>query len=1079
MKKKHFLFTSMAIAAILSANVAQAEELAKSSNDADKELVISDAQPKASEAETGTTRAKAVAGPASTQQDQEDKQNPQPDQASHLPEGAAPHSVATSSTSPASIVLVTETAAKPKVSEVVTSQTEFFTPDVNGTSVDVSTPYLRLEKLDHPVVVTQHLINEETGKVSASSTVAQNGVVNPNLDADKQDLRPYVSFQYKDLAVGRYRSEFTFTDLEDRVLGIDSASQDKLASYPIIEVKALEFVEPTLLSVTADKASVKKGETVTYTFTFDRSAFKSDKSIKMNYKVDQGDNQAHSYSHYDHIYSDGRMTVSVTGWLPGDISLSFAESDSYSIFDNQSDDYKQVASISQEMKDKIKTLLPKVVVLDEEQEKNTGVKKISLLHVKADGTELVLPPHRDRTDDFRPNYQLITLAVGDKLVYDIELEDGKAGGTASANFYFGGAPKKTEDGNYEKNYDVSYFTAYEHIEKTTPNFRLELPITANYYGTLNSGYIDIYSNDKRLDDAYEKLDAYSGYLFSVDNPKPSVSFTAVAPEREVYYLGEFPTLTAKLSETIDLNQVDAIELWLAGNTTSYSDVRLSPVTVYKDITDADGKRIDGEWVLSDERLFSTTDYQNKKVGIVSYTKAVVRFKDDSKVEVESFPGLNYRISDEKKYIESGAGAFLVSGQDKAHTLSSSPIWTELGRVPEALQNRALRTHKVLLHDSAGRLVKPTETDLIFYDYDLTSESDVYYYLPLSGQLTKLTPKPYHNKRYSVPVTETTGVYVIADKKGAETINTHNQSKILTQSDTDIYVRVTESDINAVASIKAEKVTETSILEKLPEEIKPQDIDLFDIKTLDKDGKFVQIKAEATVTLPVIPGRKVTKIIYFLPETGAVEELAHEWHQELNQVIFKVSHFSNYGVVYEAQASQPEPETPSPKPEETTPQPGVVPPKPDGTTPQPGVVPPKPDGTTPKPDVVSPQPGTPTSRPEVTTVLSKERHKLLLTVDQSQLTDQQKGQLAEQIAFAETEQELAKIKVEVEKLVAQGTTSPVDGKLKALSSEAPRPSTSEAKTGLPKTGEQSHFVTVATGIGLLLSSLGLANRRKRC
>lgn len=129
-------------------------------------------------------------------------------------------------------------------------------------------------------------------------------------------------------------------------------------------------------------------------------------------------------------------------------------------------------------------------------------------------------------------------------------------------------------------------------------------------------------------------------------------------------------------------------------------------------------------------------------------------------------------------------------------------------------------------------------------------------------------------------------------------------------------------------------------------------------------------------------------------------------------------------------------------------------------------------------LILPQPGTPTPRPEVTTVLSKERHKLLLTVDQSQLTDQQKAQLAERIAFAETEQELAKIKVEVEKLVAQGTTSPVDGKLKALSSEAPRPSTSEAKAGLPRTGEQSHLATVVTGIGLFLSSLGLANRRKR-
>ena len=80
-----------------------------------------------------------------------------------------------------------------------------------------------------------------------------------------------------------------------------------------------------------------------------------------------------------------------------------------------------------------------------------------------------------------------------------------------------------------------------------------------------------------------------------------------------------------------------------------------------------------------------------------------------------------------------------------------------------------------------------------------------------------------------------------------------------------------------------------------------------------------------------PSRKVGKVIYFLPETGAVEELPFELSADGKYVHFKVSHFSNYGVVYQSQNT----EKPNPQPD-PAPQPNPAP-QPD-PAPQPNPAP---------------------------------------------------------------------------------------------------------------------------------------------
>ncbi|MCK4025940.1 LPXTG cell wall anchor domain-containing protein [Streptococcus iners] len=127
-------------------------------------------------------------------------------------------------------------------------------------------------------------------------------------------------------------------------------------------------------------------------------------------------------------------------------------------------------------------------------------------------------------------------------------------------------------------------------------------------------------------------------------------------------------------------------------------------------------------------------------------------------------------------------------------------------------------------------------------------------------------------------------------------------KDVTETSSSVTVRVRGEDVAKVASLSVTKENDPAVFAKLPQGLAEHQVDLYDIKTLDTRGQFVQITEEATVTLPVAAGKEIEKVIYFLASTGAVEELPFTVDKATNQVSFVVSHFSHYGIVY--QASKP-------------------------------------------------------------------------------------------------------------------------------------------------------------------------------
>lgn len=120
------------------------------------------------------------------------------------------------------------------------------------------------------------------------------------------------------------------------------------------------------------------------------------------------------------------------------------------------------------------------------------------------------------------------------------------------------------------------------------------------------------------------------------------------------------------------------------------------------------------------------------------------------------------------------------------------------------------------------------------------------------------------------------------------------------------------------------------------------------------------------------------------------------------------------------------------------------------------------------------PGKPAPVEPVGDDLSDPRFKLLTRLDKSNLSDEQKGKLAESIAFAETAEELAKLAAQLDQLLAPKATASTPASAPSASTSTPA---AKSAPTLPKTGDQGTTALMATGFGLLLASLGLAKSRK--
>ncbi|MFA9494258.1 LPXTG cell wall anchor domain-containing protein, partial [Streptococcus sp. E17BB] len=232
-------------------------------------------------------------------------------------------------------------------------------------------------------------------------------------------------------------------------------------------------------------------------------------------------------------------------------------------------------------------------------------------------------------------------------------------------------------------------------------------------------------------------------------------------------------------------------------------------------------------------------------------------------------------------------------------------------------------------------------------------------------------------------------------------------------------------------------------------LKGTDYDLFDIELVDKDGNVTKPAAPVDVYLPIDDGKDVAQVVY-LPNSDQSHALPFTTitRDGKRYAKFTAEHFSEYGIVYEPQS------TPVPPTSDSTPNPVPTP----GTPGQGGNTPDT--GNTPN---TGNTPDKPVDKAKLATDLLK-------AIDASNLTDEQKGDLAVKVAFAETEAELEAIKAEVAKLVkaTSQSSAPVASALA---------SATVGKKGLPATGDV-HTALAAVGATALLSALGLAGLRRR-
>lgn len=111
-------------------------------------------------------------------------------------------------------------------------------------------------------------------------------------------------------------------------------------------------------------------------------------------------------------------------------------------------------------------------------------------------------------------------------------------------------------------------------------------------------------------------------------------------------------------------------------------------------------------------------------------------------------------------------------------------------------------------------------------------------------------------------------------------------------------------------------------------------------------------------------------------------------------------------------------------------------------------------------------------------LSALRNELLKAIDTSNLTDEQKSDLAVKVAFAETEKELKAIKAEFDKLVAANTPAPkVETSKTETEKETITRTAAAASKQLPETGAKETVALVSAGLMLILMSLSMSIRKR--
>lgn len=794
-----------------------------------------------------------------------------------------------------------------------------------------------VEQVEQPTVVTHKLIHKESGEAVVKTETLEKrphykyGFTEqgghqgaPEIDTSTPETTQASYAYFGDVLPGTYRMEISLADLENNPYELDAGSLERIASLPDIVVKPYEatkvdFVEPNLVEVKVDKTQVKRGELVTYTLIYDRS-------VDADYQVQFKDFTSGFFQDEYHPNSNektGRSQMIISGkyYEAGEKKLEF--DDHYGYFNREDLDenswtWKKRAEISQANQQKLAQLTPTVTVLDEEYK---HLELISLTHLSAGGSRNELPAHDpawshghyvhpEDYDRFYYNRLVHKLGVGDQLIYKLRLSPD----------YLQEFKKIKSEGifvpavslNFDRVFDVKELggTAFEFRKESGPYLHstnwetgeVDLVFTVQDYmhGYLELGYIG--------SGAYtEYRSAFGAYLFHIDNPTFALPTFAEIEAASKLFVGENGTVKVKTKDPLPLNTTGSI----------YLDFDITPTVDGHDSYDyslyveraysVSGQPVETGWLTG-----TVPGFTEDKIGTYSLKRAKFYNGEGWEDELTNLPAWTLEISGEKVY-KSG---FLMSREEAAGVGSVTISWVygSLGRLPKELQNRPLTVQKVQFYDRKGNLLPSSDADWALREWDYQAESRYYYYVPSTGELRELTPVQEDGRVLLKGLKDSQGLYIFARAAESQPSSQAGTSKVLSNQTDDVFVNVLHEDVSAVASIRAFKVTDEAVFEKLPSDYDKANVDMFDIKTLDKDGNFVQIQSDAgaIVILPVAPNRKVIKVIYYLPQTGAVEELAHDWNQQLNQVSFKVSHFSNYAVVYESLA-QDEVVIPTPPP----------------------------------------------------------------------------------------------------------------------------------------------------------------------
>ncbi|HEM5228343.1 TPA: hypothetical protein U1348_002198 [Streptococcus suis] len=768
---------------------------------------------------------------------------------------------------------------------------------------------ITFEQVEQPTVVTHKLINKDSGEayVKTATIEKQPHYRYTEIDTSIPETRQTAFTYFEKVPAGTYRLEIGLTDLESKPYELDAASLEKINNLSDIVIKPYvetnkKFVEPNLVEVRVDKATVKKGENVVYTLVYDGLP-------EVSYGVMLKD---FDYSVFSAEYD---KTGKQTGRSVLHISEKFSEAGekklefdtSYGYFSTK--DWKKQVEISEGNRNKLAQLMPTVTVLDEDYK---HIEIISLTHIRADGSRselAALDPSwshsinapSDDSGQYYHNRVLHKLQVGDQLVYKVRLSPE----------YLSELKKRKSEQSYTESVSLEFDrvfnvralggTAYEFDERDSLYLSSDKWETGEVDMTfIVKDYMHGYLNLNRLGSgAYDDYHlAFGGYLFQIENPNYSSPILSEIEKSEKIYIGENAPIKVKASKS-SLFSSGTIKLDFDIQPTSgdFEDSFDYYLHVEQDYSNLSGPVATG-WLTG--YLFDSVT--EKHIGSYSLKRAEV-YLDGWVEEITDLPNWTLDISGDKVFKSN----FLLSGEERTQVGSIGRSWVygSLGRLPKELQNRRLGVNKIQFYDRQGNSLPTVKADWVLSEYELREGERLYYYLPSTGELTELKPVLEDGRRLVKGSKDSKGLYVFAmalEEDGAQpTENVVGTTKVLSGPVEDVYVSFSEADVSTVKSIQVAKVEDATVLEKLPESFKREDVDMFDIKTLDKDGQFVQIQSSkgAFVTLPVSPNRKVTKVIYYLPQTGAVEELEYEWDKTFNIVSFNVTHFSNYGIVYEA------------------------------------------------------------------------------------------------------------------------------------------------------------------------------------